>query len=73
MKVSWDDDIPFPIYHGKVIKKFHGSSHHQRPFYLRGNSEDPTHGTKDLVVEVHVTIWREAMGSWWFNGNSQDP
>ena len=20
MKVSWDDDIPFPIYHGKVIK-----------------------------------------------------
>ena len=25
--VNWDDDIP--IYEWKVIKKFHGSSHHQ--------------------------------------------
>ena len=30
--VRWDDDIPFPTFHGKSVIKIHGSSQHQAVF-----------------------------------------
>jgi len=34
VKVSWDDDIPFPTVHGKSVDPFHGSSHHSNQLGL---------------------------------------